>query len=121
MSMTSSEFPSTGYRRGWGAYETSYLFMKFTTLLIVSVIDPNNCFFRSFSRTRVVVVRQVLLLIVTATFFALQWIFSPFRDPVNNASEWVSRLNYVLTSLVALLVALGVPGEDIINGPILYT
>jgi len=121
MSLTSSEFPSTGYRRNWGAYEAIYLFMKFTALLIVSVIDPNNCFFRSFSRTRVVVVRQVLLLIVTAMFFALQWMFSPFRDPVNNASEWVSRLNYVLTSLVALLVALDVPGKDIINGPILYT
>jgi len=94
--------------------------MKFTALLIVAVINPNNCFFRSFPSTRVVVVRQVLLLIVMAVFFALQWMFSPFRDPVNNASEWVSRLNYVLTSLVALLVALGVPGNAVINGPVLY-
>jgi hypothetical protein len=94
--------------------------MKFTALLIVSVINPDNCFFRSFSRARVVVVRQMLLLVVTVMFFALQWTFSPFRDPVNNASEWVSRLNYVLTSLVALLVALGVPGKNIIDGPILY-
>jgi hypothetical protein len=94
--------------------------MKFTALLIVAVIDPDNCFFRTFSRTRVIVIRQVLLVLVTATFFAIQSMFSPFRDPVNNASEWVSRLNYVLTSLVALLVALGVPGKDIINGPILY-
>jgi hypothetical protein len=121
MSPTSSEFPSTGYRRNWGSYETIYLFMKFAALLIVSVIDPNNCLFRSFSRTRVIIIRQVLLLIVTAIFFAVQWMFSPFRDPVNNASEWVSRLNYVLTSLVALLVALDVPGKNIINGPILYT
>jgi hypothetical protein len=94
--------------------------MKFTTLLIVAVINPNNCFFRSFSQTRIAVVRQVLLLIVTMVFFALQWTFSPFLDPVNNASEWVSRLNYVLTSLVALLVALDVPGNDVIGGPILY-
>jgi hypothetical protein len=84
------------------------------------VINPDNCFFRSFSRTRVVVVRQVLLLAATVIFFAIQWTFSPFRDPVNNASEWVSRLNYVLTSLVALLVALDIPGTNIINGPILY-
>ncbi len=97
-----------------------YLFMKFTALLIVAVINPDNCFFRTFSRTRVIAVRQVLLLVVTIIFFALQWTFSPFRDPVNNASEWVSRLNYVLTSLVALLVALGIPGNNIINGPILY-
>lgn len=94
--------------------------MKFTTLLIISVIDPDNCFFRSFSRTRVVVIRQMLLLVVTVMFFALQWTFSPFRDPVNNASEWMSRLNYVLTSLVALLVALGIPGKNIIGGPLLY-
>src|SRR5579863_2269289 len=119
--MTSSYIPNTGFRRGWGAYEPIYLSMKLTVLLIVAVIDPNNCFFRSFPSTRVIVVRQVLLLIVTAVFFALQWMFSPFRDPVNNASEWVSRLNYVLTSLVALLVALDVPGKDAINGPILYT
>lgn len=94
--------------------------MKFTTLLIIAVIDPNNCFFRSFPQTRVVVIRQVLLLIVTVVFFAIQWTFSPFLDPVNNASEWMSRLNYVLTSLVALLVALNVPGNNFIGGPILY-
>lgn len=94
--------------------------MKFSALLIVAVIDPDNCFFRTFSRARVVVVRQVLLVVVTAIFFVIQWTYSPFLDPVNNASEWVSRLNYVLTSLVALLVALDVPGKDIFNGPILY-
>jgi hypothetical protein len=95
--------------------------MKFSALLIVAVINPDNCFFRSFSRARVIVVRQVLLLIVTVVFFCLQWTFSPFLDPINNASEWVSRLNYVLTSLVALLAALDVPGKTIINGPVLYT
>ncbi|KAI9511798.1 hypothetical protein F5148DRAFT_1315259 [Russula earlei] len=113
-------FLYSGYRRDWAAYESLYLFMKFTALLIVAVIDPDNCLFRTFSRMRIIVFRQVLLLVVTAIFFAMQWAFSPFRDPVNNASEWVSRLNYVLTSLVALLVALGVPGKDVINGPILY-
>jgi hypothetical protein len=118
--MTHSHCPRIGFRREWGTYEPLYLFMKFTALLIVAVINPDNCFFRSFSRTRVVVIRQVLLLTVTVVFFSLQWTFSPFLDPVNNASEWVSRLNYVLTSLVALLVALDVPGKTIINGPILY-
>ncbi|KAH9065948.1 hypothetical protein EDB87DRAFT_1554562 [Lactarius vividus] len=113
-------FLYSGFRRDWGTYESLYLAMKFTALLIIAVIDPNNCLFRSFSKTRVVVVRQVLLLVVTVVFFVLQWIFSPFLDPVNNASEWVSRLNYVLTSLVALLVALDVPGKDFIGGPMLY-
>ncbi|KAH9178928.1 hypothetical protein EDB89DRAFT_2172217 [Lactarius sanguifluus] len=113
-------FLYSGFRRDWGTYESLYLAMKFTVLLIIAVIDPNNCLFRSFSKTRIAVVRQVLLLVVTVVFFVLQWIFSPFLDPVNNASEWVSRLNYVLTSLVALLVALDVPGKDFIGGPILY-
>ncbi|KAI0308006.1 hypothetical protein B0F90DRAFT_1621291 [Multifurca ochricompacta] len=113
-------FLYSGFRRDWGTHEPLYLFMKFTTLLIIAVIDPNNCLFRSFSRTRITIVRQVLLLATTIVFFALQWIFSPFLDPVNNASEWVSRLNYVLTSLVALLAVLDVPGKDIINGPMLY-
>jgi hypothetical protein len=113
-------FLYSGFRRDWGTYESLYLVMKFSTLLIIAVIDPSNCFFRSFSKTRVAVVRQVLLLIVTMVFFALQWTFSPFLDPVNNASEWISRLNYVLTSLVALLVALDVPGKNFIGGPILY-
>ncbi|KAI9462355.1 hypothetical protein BJY52DRAFT_1116426 [Lactarius psammicola] len=113
-------FLYSGFRRDWGTYESLYLAMKFTALLIIAVIDPNNCLFRSFSKTRVAVVRQVLLLVVTVVFFTLQWIFSPFLDPVNNASEWVSRLNYVLTSLVALLVVLDVPGKDFIGGPILY-
>ena len=118
--MTYSHYSDIGFRREWGTYEPNYLFMKFTALLIVAVINPDNCFFRSFSRTRVVVIRQVLLLVVTLVFFSLQWVFSPFLDPVNNASEWVSRLNYVLTSLVALLVAGDVPGKTIIDGPILY-
>ncbi|KAI0274852.1 hypothetical protein BC834DRAFT_814779 [Gloeopeniophorella convolvens] len=109
-----------GLRRGWGTYEPLYLFMKFAALLIVAVVDPDNCFFRSFSRTRVAVVRQILLLTATVLFFVLQWILSPFLDPVNNASEWMSRLNYVLTSLVSLLVALDVPGRSVIDGPVLY-
>jgi hypothetical protein len=42
-------------------------------------------------------------------------------DPVDNASEWISRLNYIATAAVALAIALEVPRQDIINGPILYT
>ena len=53
-------------------------------------------------------------------FFSMQCIWAPFVDPVNNASEWMSRLNYVLTSLVGLAVATGIPGQSIIDGPVLY-
>lgn len=109
-----------GFRRGWGTYESTYLFAKLSTLVIVAVIDPNNCLFRSASRTVVPIVRQVLLLTCTIGFFLAQCVLGPFLDPINNASEWISRMNYVLTATVALLVVLNVPGEDILNSYVLY-
>ncbi|KAI0068240.1 hypothetical protein BV25DRAFT_1867258 [Artomyces pyxidatus] len=109
-----------GFRHGWATYESVFLFAKLSALLTVAVISPNNCLFRSFSESRVAVVREALLLIVMVVFFGLQCFYAPFLDPVNNASEWMSRLNYVLTSLVSLAVALNVPGKSIINGVVLY-
>lgn len=109
-----------GFRRGWGTYESTYLFAKLSTLVIVAVIDPDNCLFRSLSRTVIPIVRQVLLLTCTIGFFLRQCILGPFLDPINNANEWVSRMNYVLTATVALLVILEVPGEDILNTYVLY-
>ena len=108
------------YRRGWATYEATYLFAKLTALLIVAVVDPNNCLFRSLSQTKVAIVRQIVLLVVMTIFFVLQAFFSPFIDPVNNASEWISRLNYILTSAVALTVALDIRSKDILNGVVIY-
>ncbi|KAJ8083971.1 hypothetical protein PM082_002738 [Marasmius tenuissimus] len=113
-------FLYAGFRRDWGTYQPIYLFAKFSTLFIVAVIDPNNCLFRSAPRSFIPIVRQILLLVTTVGFFVAQCVFGPFLDPVNNASEWVSRLNYVLTSLLALLVALDIPGKDILNYYVLY-
>ncbi|THH16822.1 hypothetical protein EW146_g3878 [Bondarzewia mesenterica] len=109
-----------GFRRGWGTYESLYLYAKMSTLLIVAIIDTDNCLFRSLSKTTVAVVRQIVLLVLMTAFFGLHAFLAPFIDPVNNASEWVSRLNYILTSAVALAVALNIPGKNIINGPVLY-
>ncbi|RPD55808.1 hypothetical protein L227DRAFT_614942 [Lentinus tigrinus ALCF2SS1-6] len=109
-----------GFRRGWATYESTYLFAKLTTLLLTAVISPDNCVFRNASRDKVNVARQILLLIAMLIFFGVQCVFAPFLDPVNNASEWFSRLNYVLTSAVSLAVAFNVPGQDILNGPVLY-
>ncbi|KAL0581635.1 hypothetical protein V5O48_000451 [Marasmius crinis-equi] len=113
-------FLYSGFRRDWGTYQPIYLFVKFSGLLIVAVIDPNNCLFRSAPRSVVPLVRQVLLLASAFGFFVAQCFVGPFLDPVNNASEWVSRLNYVLTSLIALLVVLEVPGKDFLNYYVLY-
>lgn len=93
---------------------------KLTALLVVALIDPDNCFFRSLDRTRVMVARQGILLGAMAAFFARQCVLVPFLDPVSNASEWMSRLNYVLTAVIALCVVLDVPGEGVLDGPVLY-
>ncbi|KXN90068.1 hypothetical protein AN958_05073 [Leucoagaricus sp. SymC.cos] len=113
-------FLYSGFRRGWGAYESTYLFAKLSTLVIIAVIDSDNCLFRSQSRNLIPIIRQVLLLLATIAFFVAQCIFAPFLDPVNNASEWTSRLNYVTTATTALLIALDVPGKEIIDTYVLY-
>lgn len=53
-------------------------------------------------------------------FFLVQCFLAPFLDPVSNASEWTSRMNYVLTSAIALGVALNLPGQTALNGVVLY-
>ncbi|OBZ79861.1 hypothetical protein A0H81_01055 [Grifola frondosa] len=113
-------FLYNGFRRGWGTYESLFLLGKLTALLLTAIVDPDNCLFRTLTRSRIQIARQILLLIAMLVFFVMQCVLSPFLDPVNNASEWTSRLNYVLTSAVSLVVALNIPGKDIFNGPVLY-
>ena len=117
---TRSIIQDEGFRRNWGTYESTYLCAKLSTLVVVAVIDTNNCLFRSLSPSSLPVARQILLLLSTIGFFASQCIFAPFLDPVNNASEWVSRLNYVTTAIVALAVALDIPGQHVLNTYVLY-
>jgi len=83
-------------------------------------MDQNNCLFRSVQSTKVLYVRQGLLLASTIGFFIAHCLFTPFSDPIANANEWFSRLNFVLTALIALLVALDVPGSDTLNTTVLY-
>ncbi|KAI0082304.1 hypothetical protein K474DRAFT_1655685 [Panus rudis PR-1116 ss-1] len=109
-----------GFRRGWATYESIALFAKLVALALTAVVDPDNCLFRSLSRDRVAVARQILLLLAMLVFFLMQCFLAPFLDPVNNASEWTSRANYVVTSAVSLGVALNIPGKDFLNGPMLY-
>lgn len=109
-----------GFRRNWGTYESTYLGAKLSTLVIIAVIDNNNCLFRSLPSSNIPIVRQVFLLISTIGFFLAQCILAPFLDPVNNASEWVSRLNYVTTASVSLAVACDIPGNDVLNTYVLY-
>lgn len=111
---------SADFRRNWANYECVTLFAKLAALLLTAFVDPDNCLFRTLTRSHVAVVRQILLLLTMFGFFLVQCFLAPFLDPVNNASEWTSRLNYVLTSSLSLAVALNVPGQDFLNGPLLY-
>ncbi|KDR84944.1 hypothetical protein GALMADRAFT_1322109 [Galerina marginata CBS 339.88] len=114
-------FLYNGFRRGWGTYISTYLFAKLSTLAIIAVIDPDNCLFRSLSRSTIPIIRQVLLLASALCFFIAQCAFAPFLDPVNNASEWTSRLNYLSTSATALAITLNIPGKDIVDSYVLYS
>jgi hypothetical protein len=88
--------------------------------LIVTVIDPDNCLFRTVSSKTVTVVRQVVLLGATVIFLLVQSFLAPHMNPINNASEWMSRASYVVTSTLALLVALDIPGKHAFSGIVLY-
>ncbi|KAH9950392.1 hypothetical protein B0H21DRAFT_723250 [Amylocystis lapponica] len=114
-------FLYSGYRRNWGTYQSIFLLAKLTTLLITAIVNPNNCLFRSLPSNRVQLIHQIILVVAMFVFLVLQCFLAPFINPINNASEWTSRLNYLLTSAVALGVALNLPGKNILNGAILYT
>ena len=53
-------------------------------------------------------------------WFLIQCFLAPFVDPISNASEWVSRLNYLLTSGLGLASALVPPAAGVLNGIVLY-
>lgn len=112
--------PPIGFRRGWSGYALVSITAKLTTLLLTALIDPDTCLFRSLNRTRILVARQIVLTIAMGFFFILQCFTGPFSNPVNNASEWTSRLNFLLTSMVSLGTALDVPGRDILDGVVIY-
>jgi hypothetical protein len=53
-------------------------------------------------------------------WFLIQCFLAPFVDPVSNASEWTSRLNYLLTSGLGLITALVPSSGPVLNGVVLY-
>ncbi|OCH96097.1 hypothetical protein OBBRIDRAFT_787550 [Obba rivulosa] len=112
-------FIYNGYRRGWGTYQSTFLLAKLTALLITAIVSPSNCLFRTLPQVKVAVTCQIILLVAMLIFLVMQCGFAPFLNPVNNASEFTSRLNYVLTSAIALGVALNIPGKNVLNGVLL--
>ncbi|EIN13788.1 hypothetical protein PUNSTDRAFT_58299 [Punctularia strigosozonata HHB-11173 SS5] len=113
-------FLYSSFRRGYANFESKYLLAKLSSLLIIAVVNPNNCLFRTLNHATLAVIKQSLLLAATIIFLGQQCYLRPFVDPVNNASEVVSRVNYVVTAFIALSVTLQIPGYKILNGPMLY-
>lgn len=107
---------------GWGTYASSYLFVKFSALLIVALLDSKNCLFRNVNPTTVSLIRQSILLFAMSCFLVVQSVLTPFLDPVNNASEWVSRAGYVAFAVLGLAAAFNLPIgiKNALNGPVLY-
>ena len=108
------------FRRTWGTYKSVYLWAKLSALLIVAILSGDNCAFRTFDRGIINIVRQSILTASMIIWFLIQCYLAPFVDPVANASEWISRLNYVLTSGLGLCVALFPSTSGVLNGVILY-
>ncbi|CAE6405463.1 unnamed protein product [Rhizoctonia solani] len=113
------------YRRKWGSFKALYLGGKLTALLIVAFISPDSCLTLKMAKSYVSrhtlgIARQSVLLAAMVVFLLVQSLATPFIDPVSNASEWTSRMNFVLTSLLGLLVALDIPGQAFWNGWALY-
>jgi hypothetical protein len=117
---SSSNIFAVGFRRGLANFESSYLLAKLSSLLVIAVVNPNNCLFRDLNHSTLAIVQQSLLLAATAVFLGQQCYLCPFLNPVNNASEVTSRINYVATAFIALSVTLKIPGHNILNGPVLY-
>ncbi|KAF8523077.1 hypothetical protein BU17DRAFT_75023 [Hysterangium stoloniferum] len=110
------------FRVGWGAYKSAYLGIKLSTLLIIAVFDTDNCIFQSANTQTISAIRQGLLVFAMTSFLILQSFVGPFLDPVNNASEWISRAGYVAFAIIGSISVIKLPSnvESAFHGPVLY-
>lgn len=136
-----------GYRRRWGSYRAFYLLVKLVALLVVAIFSKgtpvlllslsplslsphsqhapprfltDNCLFHSFSRAKMDLIRQSVLICFLGVFLAIQLVVHPFTDYRSNASEVVSRSTYLVMVVLALLVSLDVKGKNFFDTWALY-
>uniref|UniRef100_A0A0K3CPE6 Uncharacterized protein n=1 Tax=Rhodotorula toruloides TaxID=5286 RepID=A0A0K3CPE6_RHOTO len=100
------------YRRPWACFRSIYLVVKLINVLLVVLIQKNNCAFRSFSTTYLSVIRQGCLFAFMCLFCILSAFSSPFLDIPSNSSDLVSRLGYVILAMLGLLAAVKIPYTD---------
>ncbi|GAA5844290.1 hypothetical protein JCM9279_001756 [Rhodotorula babjevae] len=100
------------YRRRWASFRSIYLIFKLVNVILVVVVQKDNCLFRSYDETYLSVVRQGTLLAVLAVFCIASAISSPYLTRISNSSDVVSRVGYVFLAMLGLLSALSLPGTD---------
>ncbi|PWN50271.1 hypothetical protein IE53DRAFT_316116 [Violaceomyces palustris] len=114
-------FMYNAYRRKWGFYKPGYILVfKLSNLLIITVLSKNNCLFRGNTTKRMLVIQQIVLIVIMSALLGIHVFATPFVDKISNRSEMVSRIGYVLTAIIGLLVALNVSGSTVYNTTILY-
>ncbi|CAO1630349.1 unnamed protein product [Parajaminaea phylloscopi] len=110
------------FRKRFAAYQSIYLVtFKFLAVLIVCFVSRDNCLFRHRDGQRMLVAQQSLLLALQVGLVSLHLATEPFVSPVSNRMELCSRVAYVLTAAVGLLVALRVDGASDWNTYVLWT
>ncbi|BGP65895.1 hypothetical protein NBRC10512_004184 [Rhodotorula toruloides] len=100
------------YRRSWACFRSIYLVVKLINVLLVVLIQKDNCAFRSFSATHLSVIRQGCLFAFMCLFCVLSAVSSPFLDIPSNSSDLVSRFGYVILAMLGLLAAVKIPYTD---------
>ncbi|SPO28705.1 uncharacterized protein UTRI_04583 [Ustilago trichophora] len=114
-------FLYNSYHRKWGYYKPLYILLfKLTNLIIIGILAKDNCLFRSYPTRTMLVVQQSTLIVVMTSLLGVHLLIKPFVDKIGNRSEMVSRVGYVLTATIGLLVALNVQGSTVYNTTILY-
>lgn len=88
-------------------------------MLLIVIIQKNNCAFRSYTSIYLGVVRQGSLVAFMSLFLLSMRASKPFADVISNTSDMVSRFGYVAIAVIGLLVALDVNGQEALGGPIL--
>ncbi|GJN94294.1 hypothetical protein Rhopal_007368-T1 [Rhodotorula paludigena] len=94
------------YRKRWA------LLFKLVNVLLVVLIQKNNCLLRTYTTLYLSIVRQGCLLAFMALFCILSAWSSPYLTLISNSSDLISRIGFVLFALLGLLAALSIPGTD---------
>ncbi|KAM0756390.1 hypothetical protein T439DRAFT_308870 [Meredithblackwellia eburnea MCA 4105] len=107
------------YRRPWAYFKAIYMLVKLLNILLVVLLTKNNCLFRSHTSSNLAIIRESSLLAFMALFLFANTLSKPFINYIQNNSDRVSRISFVLIALIGLLVALNVPGNAALGGGVL--